>query len=65
MSELDKSGNWEREILEKLALAALKEQRVARRWGIFFKLLWFVFLFAVLAIIMGWTGTANIDICSD
>ena len=62
MAELDRSGNWEREILEKLALANFKEQRVARRWGVFFKLLWFVFLFAVLAIMMGWTGTANVSI---
>ncbi len=29
---------WEREILEKLAFASLKEQRARRRWGIFFKL---------------------------
>jgi protease-4 len=39
---------WEREVLEKIALAALTEQRRARRWGIFFKLLLFVFLFALL-----------------
>ncbi|MBI5611488.1 MAG: S49 family peptidase [Gammaproteobacteria bacterium] len=29
---------WERQTLEKLAFAALDEQRKARRWGIFFKL---------------------------
>jgi protease-4 len=29
---------WEREVLEKLAFATLKEQRARRRWGIFFKL---------------------------
>lgn len=29
---------WEREVLEKLAFASLKEQRARRRWGIFFKL---------------------------
>lgn len=28
---------WERDILEKLAFATLKEQRARRRWGIFFK----------------------------
>jgi protease-4 len=33
-----KSDNWEREVLEKLAFATLKEQRARRRWGIFFKL---------------------------
>lgn len=33
-----KKEGWEREVLEKLAFAALKEQRARRRWGIFFKL---------------------------
>ncbi|MDO9421391.1 MAG: S49 family peptidase [Herminiimonas sp.] len=28
---------WEREVLEKLAFATIKEQRARRRWGIFFK----------------------------
>ncbi|MES2150394.1 MAG: S49 family peptidase [Pseudomonadota bacterium] len=32
------SSNWERETLEKLVFATVKEQRAARRWGIFFKL---------------------------
>lgn len=32
---------WQRSLLEKLATASLKEQRAARRWGIFFKLLIF------------------------
>jgi len=38
---------WEREIIEKVALAAVTEQTRARRWGIFFKSLLFVYLFAV------------------
>lgn len=29
---------WERAVLENLAMATLREQRAARRWGIFFKL---------------------------
>lgn len=29
--------NWEREVLEKLALATLNEQRARRRWNIFFR----------------------------
>lgn len=33
------AANWEREVLEKLVFATLKEQRAQRRWGIFFKLL--------------------------
>ena len=34
-------SGWERQVIEKLALEALKEQRKARRWSIFFKLLAF------------------------
>ena len=33
------TSNWERATLEKLVFATVKEQRAARRWGIFFKLL--------------------------
>lgn len=39
------SKTWERQLLEKLALEAIREQRLRRRWGIFFKL---VFLSLVL-----------------
>jgi protease-4 len=59
MTEIEsgKSGdNWERATLEKVALAAVKEQRSARHWGIFFKLLLFVYLAALLFIGMGWFG---------
>jgi flagellar hook-associated protein 3 FlgL len=55
MSENNASG-WERAVLEKVALAAVGEQRRARRWGIFFKFLVFAYLFAVLLIAMGWMG---------
>ena len=55
MSENNTSG-WERAVLEKVALAAVTEQRRARRWGIFFKFLIFAYLFIVLFIAMGWFG---------
>jgi protease IV len=48
-STTNKPG-WEREIVEKLAFAAITEQRKARRWGIFFKLLMFGYLLAILGI---------------
>ncbi|NHZ80678.1 S49 family peptidase [Massilia sp. CCM 8695] len=32
------TGNWERDTLEKLVFATVREQRATRRWGIFFKL---------------------------
>jgi protease-4 len=47
------SENWERQTLEKLALAAVTEQRRARRWGIFFKSLGFVYLFVLLFVALG------------
>jgi protease-4 len=48
--------NWERGVLEKLALSAIQEQRRARRWSIFFKTLTFGYLFIVLYLLMGWIG---------
>ena len=59
MVELDQEesgGNWERRTLEKVALAAITEQRRARYWGIFFKALGFIYLFALLVIGLGWLG---------
>jgi protease-4 len=50
------AAGWERGVLEKVALASLHEQRRARRWGIFFKLLGFIYLFALLFIALGWLG---------
>jgi protease-4 len=44
------AANWERETLEKLVFATLKEQRAARRWGIFFRL-----VFLALALFAIWT----------
>jgi protease-4 len=41
---------WEREVIEKLAFAAINEQKTARRWGIFFKLLVASYLLVILGI---------------
>ncbi|MGC9456049.1 MAG: S49 family peptidase [Halothiobacillaceae bacterium] len=43
---------WEREALVRIAQAGLIEQRRARRWGIFFKLLGFAYLIAILVLIV-------------
>lgn len=50
------SEKWERSVLERLATAAVDEQRRARRWGIFFKSLGFIYLFALLFVGFGWIG---------
>ena len=55
-SEKNSGENWERAAIEKIALSAIQEQRRARHWGIFFKLLLFIYLFALLFIWLGWTG---------
>ena len=34
----DKKPGWERDVLEKLALFAVKEQRARRRWSVFFRI---------------------------
>ncbi|MBX3639245.1 MAG: S49 family peptidase [Nitrosomonas sp.] len=39
---------WERQLIEGLAFAALREQRRIRIWGIFFKSLTFIYLFILL-----------------
>ena len=52
--------DWERETLEKLAFSALKEQRKARRWGIFFKLLTFVYITVFLLLAFEWGGDGEL-----
>ncbi len=51
--------NWERDVLEKLAMSAVQEQRRARHWGIFFKVLTLGYLFIVLFVFMGWMGKSE------
>ncbi len=50
MSEQGPSDDqrWQRELIERLSMASLQEQRRARRWSIFFKLLLFGYLFTLL-----------------
>lgn len=49
----DPNPNWERDVLEKLALSAVVEQRRARRWGIFFKALGFLYLTFLIVMLAG------------
>ena len=53
-------GQWEREVLAKLATTALQEQRRARRWGIFFKVLTFVYIAFILALFVDWPESADV-----
>lgn len=47
-------SQWQQNVIEKLALSSLNEQKSTRRWGIFFKTLAFIYLFTVLAYAVGW-----------
>ena len=49
----DPNPNWERDVLEKLALSAVVEQRRARRWSIFFKALGFLYLTFLIVMLAG------------
>jgi protease-4 len=64
MSEPEKSAspNWEREVLEKLALSAIQEQRRTRHWSILFKTLGFLYLFILLFLASGWFGSDGVSI---
>ncbi|MHB1354229.1 MAG: S49 family peptidase, partial [Thiobacillus sp.] len=54
--------NWERDVLQKLALAAVQEQRRSRHWSILFKSLGFLYLFIVLFLAAGWFGDDGVGI---
>ena len=62
-TDATQAANWEREIISKLALASVTEQTRARRWGVFFKSLLFVYLFAVFG--MAIYPKLNMDIGGD
>ena len=51
MNESSPPPGWEREALQQLLQAQIREQRLARRWKIFFRLCWLILVMVVL-----WTG---------
>ena len=55
----DNDGQWERGLIEKLATAALKEQRRARLWGIFWKLLTFAYITVVIVMAVDWKDAGD------
>lgn len=44
------NGGWERDALERIAMAAINEQRTARRWKIFFR-----FAFLAVLVLIAWS----------
>jgi protease-4 len=49
---VNERDDWHRDLVNRLAFAALNEQRRARRWGIFFKLLLALYLVALMFLSM-------------
>ncbi|MGQ5521912.1 S49 family peptidase [Chitinimonas sp. PSY-7] len=60
MSE-QQNSNWERQVLENLVLATLKEQRKSRNWRIFFRFIGFAWLFLLLAAVVTWRNASTIE----
>ena len=56
------SPQWERSVLEKLALSAIQEQRRSRYWSILFKTLGFLYLFIILFLAVGWIGAGRVGV---
>lgn len=56
----DNNAPWEREVVTQLAESSLREQRRARRWGIFFKALTFAYIGGII-FMFGDANMAKID----
>ena len=68
MSDIDSSktpgqDNWHRDVVNKLAFAAVNEQRRARRWGIFYKGLLALYLVAIFVVYLpsDWSLSTSIS----
>jgi protease-4 len=53
-------AGWERELLHKVVMASVTESRRSRRWGIFFKLLTFTYLFLLLFLLV-WSDDWDVN----
>jgi protease IV len=59
--QLPTHSGWERELVAKLAMMNIKEQRARRRWSLFFKLLWLAIAALVVAYLLGFIGSNTKD----
>ena len=57
----DNNDSWERDTITRLAESSLREQRRARRWGIFFKSLTFVYIAAIIYMYSG-SSISEVDL---
>jgi len=49
-SNSEQNDKWQKDVINRLAFAAINEQKRSRRWGIFFKSLLFVYLFMIFMV---------------
>lgn len=52
------AGGWERDVLEKVLMASLREQRAARRWKIFFRLVGLAIIGLIVFAVIDFKGDA-------
>ncbi len=48
--KLKQANGWDKKLIEDLALSSLKEKRASRRWGIFFKFVFWGYLITLIAL---------------
>lgn len=60
LSNPENEPPWERQLLERFAFAALREQRAKRRWGIFFKLALLAYFVVVLVLLGDWGSSEKL-----
>jgi protease IV len=53
-------SQWERDLLNRMVMATVAENRRGRRWGIFFKSLTFAYLFIILGLFL-WSDKLHVD----
>ncbi|MBS9778311.1 MAG: signal peptide peptidase SppA [Gammaproteobacteria bacterium] len=56
-SQQSTKPNWEQETIERIALAGIKEQKRSRRWNIFFKFLFFIYVTFIIVSLSMKSGT--------
>ncbi|MBI0414091.1 MAG: S49 family peptidase [Nitrosospira sp.] len=61
INPINHNEGWEKQALERLALASLQEERRARHWGILFKSLTLLYLFIILFLGLGWIGSSGMS----
>jgi protease IV len=54
-------NGWQRNLIEKLALQSQTENRSRARWKNFFRVMWLLFAFLMLAMLMGWLDWTRPD----